>query len=136
MDKNWCLQKKIYIAVSLKNKNINFLPSLVSFFRACCLRSCVRKKTPRRRPSRCWSTCAPCRTSCSFRRPSATASIRRRGSGASRQRPRWAPLPSSARRPVGQFRYRTLSCWLPHRHSVLLESSHLCFLIKITTRVG
>lgn len=85
-------------------KKVCVMPSMVLWHRVCCLRFCARRKTQRRRPSRCWSTYAPCRTSCSFRRPSATASIRRRGSEASRRRPPWARLRSSARRPVGPFR--------------------------------
>lgn len=80
--------------------------------RACCLRFCARRKTLKQRPSRCWSTCAPCRTSCSCRRPSAIASIRRRGSVAWRRPQRWAPLHSSALHPADLCRYQRCNSYL------------------------
>lgn len=73
--------------------------------RACCLRFYAKRRTLKRRPSHCWSTCAPCRTSCSCRRLSAIASIRMRGNAAWRQPRQWAPLHSSALHLADLYRY-------------------------------
>lgn len=84
--------------------------------RACCLRSYAKRRTLKQRPSHCWSTCAPCRTSCSCRRLSAIASIRMRGNAAWRQPRQWAPPHSSALHPADLYRYQRFDsslCMLP-----------------------
>lgn len=93
----------------LTNFLLFLLPSPSS--RACCLRFYARRRTLRQRPSRCWSTCVPCRTSSSCQRLSATASIRRKESAAWQLRLQWAPLHSSALQPADLCRYQRVPCF-------------------------
>ena len=98
-----------FIFLLLSQTSIFFLLYLFSptpSCRACCLRFSAKRKILKQRPSPCWSTCAPCRTSCSCLRWSEIASIRMRGSAASPPPQRWAPPHSSAPHPSDLYRYQ------------------------------